>query len=715
MALLDQALAQYGANDYAYKEVAAKEWTKKAPDIAESITMQEFIDGALRKATEAKTARMMFEIVLGVPEFSTAQVLQKIKERGFSGLPTALQTPIPIPDAMGMGVVVHNKEDGTCDIMKILFLSDGSPSWAIKKFLRHASSPERAYVLYHRADGPWAMKKATQSMLERIPGFHVDYATVTKKAEVAHTASSSWEVPDDELDAGCDFIMKNCPEDNDENQQWKWIQKKMKKSSGTPIAGWPEHKIQRVADNKAKGSIAAAKVERSFPLSVFDLHVVWSVTVLPILLPLFIEFGVMMLGLPGIGKTPLFYIIAFMVGRYHERHREGAGPAGVRRGRMMDNFKTRRGVCTEAVFLDDPGLAGMDLTDLKHYMDVCFDETGQARYNPASFAANGMRGIADNEFDEDDEPPADDRTTITSAEANKLVKKPFGGQKPSQIMAVLKRTITFIAGRHALYIRLPNKSDDATIHRIDMESVAADWLAANGPNKQHYGNHKRGVESFPDDYEENLQRENAYVEKAMETRGTDTPEKFVAQCDLKLQEMIKKSNPMFFADAVVVDANVDANGVIAAVRHVPSTPENPAAIIAPVVNGVHQLPMPAVGGGSTMRRLLQFDAGSMPSGWKRLTRKTSQNDACTPRKKANQGGDASSSSNYISSPPAPQSQPLVQADASSGSRNGLGNAVGSQDNAIPKPSASSPPSTGVAPNFDHDEEDFLGLGTDMGN
>lgn len=196
----------------------------------------------------------------------------------------------------------------------------------------------------HRSDGPWAMKKALHSIFCRLPGYHIDYATIKEKETIARTETSTWEVSDDELDAGVDDIHRECPEDNDESQQWVWIQKKIKKNSKTPIAGWPEHKVARVAENKAKGSLAAAKVERKFPLLVFDLHPVWSLLLLPIILPLFLEYGILLLGQSGVGKTPLFYIIAFMIGRFHERKQDGSGRAGVRKGRMFLVLHRRLGI-----------------------------------------------------------------------------------------------------------------------------------------------------------------------------------------------------------------------------------------------------------------------------------------------------------------------------------------------------------------------------------
>ena len=76
----------------------------------------------------------------------------------------------------------------------------------------------------------------------------------------------------------------------------------------------------------------------------------------------------------------------------------------------------------------------------------------ECRYADTRLYRNAMCGSAQNEFDPDDEPPADRRTEITPAEGLKLFKKPFEGAKKPHIMAILKRTITVVAAERAVYV-----------------------------------------------------------------------------------------------------------------------------------------------------------------------------------------------------------------------------------------------------------------------
>jgi len=110
----------------------------------------------------------------------------------------------------------------------------------MKEATSFATGP--SYILQYR-EGPWAHKKAFQTLLDRMPGFHLNWASVTEKPQFQRKESQKWSVPDEVLDAGAEFVNKNCPEENDQNQQFLFVQKSIKEDSGTPVAGWPEGKV----------------------------------------------------------------------------------------------------------------------------------------------------------------------------------------------------------------------------------------------------------------------------------------------------------------------------------------------------------------------------------------------------------------------------------------------------------------------------------------
>ena len=247
--------------------------------------------------------------------------------------------------------------------------------------------------------GPWALKKAIQHLIDRIAGFHVDRFTLgAKSGPRGHDAG--WTVGRQARRDGVEYINDNCPEENDRNQQWLWIQENIEADSGSPIAGWPECKAQRLAENKTKGSQSAAVLETFFPLNTKDIHPVWQ-QLLPLFFPLLPEYGLMMLGIPEIGKTPAFVTIAMAMGRYWCRVRPSSvtGSPGWRRGKQFDNFRGRPQQLQEAVFLDDPNLGEISLADMKHVFESSENRTVQARYNPAKLIRNGLVGTANNELE----------------------------------------------------------------------------------------------------------------------------------------------------------------------------------------------------------------------------------------------------------------------------------------------------------------------------
>ena len=101
--------------------------------------------------------------------------------------------------------------------------------------------------------------------------------------------------------------------------------------------------------------------------------------------------------------------------------------------------------------MDDKLLSDWVIDDLKAFLDVGEDSTATARYTDAVFCKNGMRAVADNEFDPDDEPEDDGRLEITDKEFFTMVQKSFGYKKETHVYAVLKRAIVVIAGQRALY------------------------------------------------------------------------------------------------------------------------------------------------------------------------------------------------------------------------------------------------------------------------
>ena len=57
------------------------------------------------------------------------------------------------------------------------------------------------------------------------------------------------------------------------------------------------------------------------------------------ILPLLMTHGLLLLGMPGVGKTPFVITMALAYGRYHVREQGLTAPAGWRRAKALDNFQ----------------------------------------------------------------------------------------------------------------------------------------------------------------------------------------------------------------------------------------------------------------------------------------------------------------------------------------------------------------------------------------
>ena len=81
---------------------------------------------------------------------------------------------------------------------------------------------------------------------------------------------NNWNPTDTEIDEGRDYIMRGCPVDETDSDMTVWICKKIKPDSESPIAGWPEMKVRRIADNKKKAAqgVPVMKSTRNCSLNV---------------------------------------------------------------------------------------------------------------------------------------------------------------------------------------------------------------------------------------------------------------------------------------------------------------------------------------------------------------------------------------------------------------------------------------------------------------
>ena len=121
------------------------------------------------------------------------------------------------------------------NVLKILHFAD---KFAVSSGLELCTG--KAYTPVFRP-GPWALRKAVQHLLQRLPGYRLLWNHVLQKQQSIQRSSSSQWTPDFEsLKAGIDYINAHAPEEDAQNEQTFWILCEIREDSGSPIAGWPE-------------------------------------------------------------------------------------------------------------------------------------------------------------------------------------------------------------------------------------------------------------------------------------------------------------------------------------------------------------------------------------------------------------------------------------------------------------------------------------------
>ena len=311
--LLDEAMDQFGGKEHQYEALSLpKCGFVHASAIEHPISGSNFGADVCRRPDGLKTCTMAFDIHWNVPEFgSVAHLGEVIQGNRLDELPESIRLKGQLPRSSRLWLIVHNMEDGTMHVRNVIYFADKTN---IQQVVQLCGG--QCYVPTFKA-GPWTLKKAIQSLIDRLPGYHVDWASVSSKGTgLKRTETSQWNPETDELHKGVAFINQRAPDCDAENQQYVWILTHIKPDSCSPIAGWPESKVRIMAQNKARGQAGAAAA-RFFPFTTRSLKPFMADFLLPILYPLLLNYGILTLGWPGVGKTPMLIVMGLALGRYH--------------------------------------------------------------------------------------------------------------------------------------------------------------------------------------------------------------------------------------------------------------------------------------------------------------------------------------------------------------------------------------------------------------
>ncbi|CAK0801154.1 unnamed protein product [Prorocentrum cordatum] len=288
---------------------------------------------------------------------------------------------------------------------------------------KHGSNLKRAdahlYTMGQSATFPaakenntWGQRKNFNAMLDRLPGFHVRHFSVTRKEHPKDQQGKGWGPTPEEIRDGFAYIREHYHE--------------IAGSSAIEAQEWVLLQTKALL-NMDKAS-ASADVDTFFPLTSYDLHPV----IQDLLLPLIYAFAPLSgtMAPPGVGKTPLCQIAAMAWGRY------------VTRSKGIDLKATP---VYEGILLDDPSLDRIDVEDLKAFGAI-------------------------------HTPPPSAGFFVDPQLFMEMLEKPFGYLGQSHRLALAKRFVLVVVGRHALYVRAPSSDDAAQISKFTQGDVASDFL-----------------------------------------------------------------------------------------------------------------------------------------------------------------------------------------------------------------------------------------------
>ncbi|CAE7252415.1 unnamed protein product, partial [Symbiodinium necroappetens] len=323
-------------------------------DSADHCSIPEFLAGVCRSLdTKAvKSASVIVDAHIGISECGSANTVGKhVAGGGLSELPLPLRFPTIPPETSKVDIIIQNMGDGCWNVLKVIYLERSISSTAA---LSMCSG--KPFVPVFRP-GPHAVKKAIQWALARVRGHHVHWHRLEDKSSDTLLKSSSnlWSPENDELAEGIRYINSFAPDCNE------------------------------------------------FPLTTASLNVAFAENILPLVYPLLLSAAIIMVGNPGVGKTPAIITMAMAIGRYHVRRLglHGVKP-GWRRGKSLDNFRQRSPQIQEALFLDDPSGRRLDMADLKSFVTTDEDGTVSGRYNDARLTRNQFRALASNDTGDGD-------------------------------------------------------------------------------------------------------------------------------------------------------------------------------------------------------------------------------------------------------------------------------------------------------------------------
>ncbi|CAE7676659.1 unnamed protein product, partial [Symbiodinium pilosum] len=278
---------------------------------------------------KGKKFKEFFRIVDNVTKDDQDAIRKSMEEdpTSIAKLPPSVQPG----DALGESCHYRIVLDSRRNKVLVFFHSTAALPWGVWGVVR-VFCKDKVHVLnYKVASNSDHVKCAFLVMLSKIPGdqwlTQLLGNKVVRRSRASSEKESSWDPSPDDLRTGIEYI-NTCP---------------------------------------ANSGNCQAEPEFFFPLLFGDLRKAFVDKIVPLVVPRMTSHGLILLGKPGIGETPLAIVLALAVSRHLVVARGLQGVMiGRRRPKQIDGFRERPCEVQVPVLLDDPLL----VEDIKSFLTL---------------------------------------------------------------------------------------------------------------------------------------------------------------------------------------------------------------------------------------------------------------------------------------------------------------------------------------------------------
>jgi hypothetical protein len=441
------------------------------------IGLTKILDLPLRLLDDSATKmKHLVDIVTDVPKYDWNEIKGLALQHKLDRLPEPFRpkSTVPVPFVMQIIIVDGQDLDGSAKVflLKHFIFEQGQQASIVKPVLQG-----QGHVVNFGSNtrgGP----KTFQYMLDRLGGqqvrfFVFDAGTEDKlKNEV-------------QIDDAYDFILASAPrQEGPKLDQSRWVKKQLNDpESPVFLAGLSAGDVA-AALRKIREMEVQADVIINYPFFLSDVEDWYLEQVVFPLMGSFRMKAVLMLGMAGIGKTPVLHVLMSAMSRWHKRAcgKDDWHEAEFRTASSLDFFRLEKGMVERPDSLDDSDLNEHPMSKLKAYFDMTLKQAQtKERWGAAVWPQGQLRVAADNKFDptaemseeetrkHKDEHPGEG--VMPYGRFAELVRPAFSKDcSAADIDAMLKRCNIIVHCKTMVYFRPAGVEGTTHVHAAKMET-----------------------------------------------------------------------------------------------------------------------------------------------------------------------------------------------------------------------------------------------------